>query len=227
MMKEYKVLFLDLDNTLLDFAKAESSAIKKVLTAFSLPNDDVAVKTYSAINDSYWKRFEKGEIPKSAIFEGRFHTFLDLYNLKSDIPAISKAYFEALSETYFVVDGAVEILKYLKQKGYYLCATTNGVALTQYNRIKHSGLEPFFDSVFVSETIGFQKPQAEYFQYVISHIEYCEKADILIVGDSQSSDILGGINSGIDTCWYNPNHQTPTYNSKFEIHSLLDLKNIL
>ncbi len=226
-MKKYKVLFLDLDNTLLDFTKAESSAIKKVLTKFSLPNDDVAVKTYSLINDSYWKRFEKGEIPKSAIFEGRFHTFLEQYDLKADVPAISKAYFEALSKTYFTVNGAIEILDYLKRKGYYLTATTNGVALTQYNRIKESGLEPYFDSVFVSETVGFQKPQTEYFQFVLSHIPKCEKSDVLIIGDSQSSDILGGINIGIDTCWYNPKHEVATHKSQFKIHTLLDLKNIL
>lgn len=226
-MKKYKVLFLDLDNTLLDFSKAESSAIRKVFTDFSLPNDDEAVTTYSKINDFYWKRFEKGEIPKNAIFEGRFHTFLEHYNLSGDTSAISKAYFEALSQTYFLVDGAIEILDYLKTKNYYLCATTNGVARTQYNRIKNSGLEPYFDDVFVSETVGFQKPQKEYFKHVLASVPQFNKSDALIVGDSQSSDILGGINANIDTCWYNPNYDKATYNSLFEIHTLQDLKKIL
>ena len=226
-MKEYKILFLDLDNTLLDFNKSESSAIRQVLSDFSLPCDDIAVETYSKINDSYWKRFEKGEIQKDDIFEGRFKTFLEHYNLKADTSAISKAYFLALAETYFVIDGAIDILEYLKGKGYYLCATTNGVASTQYNRIKNSRLEPYFDKVFVSETVGFQKPQKEYFQFVLDNIPFSDKTTALIIGDSQSSDILGGINSGIDTCWYNPKSEKPIYPSKFEIKSLCEIKTIL
>jgi len=226
-MKNYTTLFLDLDNTLLDFHKAEKTAIKKVLIKYSLPCDDHAVKLYSDINRSFWERFEKGEIPKSEIFEGRFKVFLSYYNLSGDTYAISNDYFLNLSEGYYTIDGAIDILDYLKSFGYKMYATTNGISTTQFKRVKNSGLEPYFNKVFVSEDAKSQKPEKEYFDYVISNIEEKDKSKILIIGDSQSSDILGGINSGIDTCWYNPDGISPTYKSKFEISSLTELKTIL
>ncbi len=223
----YTSLFLDIDNTLLDFTKAEAVAVRKVLQSYSLPSDDSAVKTYSEINRQYWERFERGEIPKSEIFEGRFKTFLEVFGKAGDTAAISRDYCANLSEGYFTVEHAKEILEYLKVKGYYLCATTNGLSSTQFKRIKNSGIEPYFDRIFVSEEIGHQKPEKEYFDYVIANIPEKDKTKMLIVGDSQSSDILGGLNSSIDTCWYNPNGQKAKYSSKFEISSLLQLKELL
>ncbi|MBQ6826057.1 MAG: YjjG family noncanonical pyrimidine nucleotidase [Clostridia bacterium] len=223
----YTSLFLDLDNTLLDFQKSEAYAIKKVLISHNLPHSEQDIKTYSAINLSYWKRYERGEIPKSAIFEGRFATLLDYFGTTGDIKSISKQYFEELSEGYFKIDFAEDILCYLKSRGYKLYATTNGIAQTQFKRIKYSKIEPYFDDVFVSENTGHQKPKKEYFEYVINHIEEKDRAKMLIIGDSQSSDILGGLNAGIDTCWYNPENQSPKYPSKYEISSLLALKTLL
>lgn len=223
----YTSLFLDIDNTLLDFTKAEAVAVRKVLQSYALPCDDNAVKTYSEINRQYWERFERGEIPKSDIFEGRFKTFLEFYGEERNTAEISRDYCANLSEGYFKVEYAEEILKYLKEKGYKLYATTNGLSSTQFKRIKNSGIEPFFDRIFVSEEIGHQKPEKEYFDYVIENISEKDKSKMLIVGDSQSSDILGGVNAGIDTCWYNPSKFEPKFSSKFTISSLLELKNLL
>ncbi len=226
-MKKYTSIFLDIDNTLLDFNKAEKVAVKKVLQKYNLPNDEKAINKYSDINRNYWEQFERGEIPKSDIFEGRFKTLISIYDIEADTAAISKDYCLNLSETYFKIDGAIEILKYLKKKGYMLYATTNGLSLTQYKRIKNSGLEPYFDEIFVSENTGHQKPEKEYFDYVIKNIKEKDRNKMLIIGDSQSSDILGGINSSIDTCWFNPSYLLPKYKSDFEITSLYDIKKIL
>ncbi|MBR4123039.1 MAG: YjjG family noncanonical pyrimidine nucleotidase [Clostridia bacterium] len=226
-MRKYTSLFLDLDNTLLDFNMAEKVAVEKVLQSYGLPHDEKAVKTYSDINRNYWERFERGEIEKSEIFEGRFKTFLSVYNLEADTAAISKDYCLNLSEGYFKIDGAIEILEYLKEKGYKLYATTNGLSLTQFKRIENSGLKPYFDKIFVSEQAGHQKPEKEYFDYVIDNIEEKDRSKMLIIGDSQSSDILGGINSSIDTCWFNPSCFLSKYKSNFEIASLYDIKKIL
>lgn len=223
----YTSLFLDIDNTLLDFTKAEAAAVSKVLRKYDLPCDDTAVKTYSAINKSYWERFERGEIPKSDIFEGRFKTLLKHFKENRDTASMSSDYCEYLSEGYFKVDGAEEILSYLKNKGYKLYATTNGLSTTQFKRIKNSGIEPYFDRIFVSEEAEHQKPEKEYFDYVIEHISEKDKSKMLIIGDSQSSDILAGVNSGIDTCWYNPDDIVPRYPSKFVIYNLLELKKLL
>lgn len=226
-MNTYTSLFLDLDNTLFDFNMAESVSIRKVLKKHNLPFDDFAVNTYSNINRTFWKKFEKGEIEKKEIFEGRFKALLNEFKLSGDTKEISIDYFTELSESYYTVEGTFDILNYLKSNEYKLYATTNGISLTQFKRIKGSGLDAYFDGVFVSEDAHHQKPEKEYFDYVINHIPEKNKSRILIIGDSQSSDILGGINSGIDTCWYNPNFLEPSYNSKFVIHSLKELKEIL
>lgn len=223
----YTSLFLDLDDTLLDFRRAEAFAVQKVLARNGLPCDEAAVKTYSKINKSFWERFENGEIPKSAIFTGRFEALLKTFGRTGDPAALSAEYGANLSEGYFTVDGTFEILNYLRDKGYRLYATTNGLSTTQYRRIDGSGLAPFFDRVFISEDAGCQKPEKAYFDYVVSEIPEKNRANMLIVGDSQSSDILGGVNAGIDTCWYNPNGLSPKYSSKYEIASLYELKNIL
>lgn len=226
-MNNYTSLFIDLDNTLLDFSLAEKVAIRKVLIKHNLPSDDAAVKTYSSINKSYWERFERGEIEKQEIFEGRFKTFLNTYNLEGNTKEISINYFYELSEGFYTIEGAFDILNYLKTKGYKLYATTNGISLTQSKRIKGSGLDVYFDGVFVSEDACHQKPEKEYFDFVIKNIPEKDKSKMLIIGDSQSSDILGGINSEIDTCWFNPDRSEPSYQSKFEIYTLSDLKTIL
>lgn len=224
---KYTSLFLDLDNTLLDFTKAEAVAIRKVLKNHGLPYDDATIKMYSEINLSFWKRFEKGEIKKQEIFEGRFKALLEAINATGDTAAISKDYFENLSCGYYTVEGAFSVLDYLKSKGYKLYATTNGVSFTQYRRVKESGIEPYFDGVFVSEDAGSQKPEKEYFDYVISNIPEKDRRKILVIGDSQTSDILGAINSELDSCWYNPHGCNAQYNATYEIKDLTELKKML
>ncbi len=223
----YTTLFLDLDDTLLDFSAAESFAIRYVLKKNGYPSDSETVKTYSKINLSFWKRFERGEILKEEIYVNRFVTLLELLGCEGDPEQISKEYGAKLADGFFTVDGAKEILGYLKDKGYMLYATTNGIAATQYRRVEGSGLSPFFEKVFISEDAGCQKPDPEYFNFVLNNIPEKDKSKILIIGDSQSSDILGGINSGIDTCWFNKRGETPKYSSKYEITDLSELKNIL
>ena len=139
-MTKYSSLFLDIDNTLLDFSKAEAVAIRKVLKDFSLPFDDKTVRLYSSINERLWKRFEKGELKKSEIFESRFKILLEKLKLSGNVPEIAQAYLQNLSEGYFTVDGAIELLSYLKEKGYKLYVTTNGMSLTQFKRIEKSGI---------------------------------------------------------------------------------------
>ncbi len=224
---KYTSLFLDLDNTLLDFNMAEKQAVKRVLADHGLPAGDETASLYSAINKSYWERFERGEIPKSAIFVGRFETLLEKLDRTGDAAAISETYCRYLSDGFFTVDGAFALLDYLKEKGYRLYATTNGLSSTQYKRIDGSGLRPYFDGIFVSEDAAAQKPQKEYFEYVIAHIPEKDRSHMLVLGDSQSSDILGGINAGIDTCWFNPTRQPARFAATYEIHDLADLKTIL
>jgi len=227
MPKKYTTLFFDLDNTLLDFHKSENTAIKQVLRQNDLPCDEETARLYSAINQTYWERFERGEMTKSEILVNRFKTLLEKIDRQGNPEKISKEYFLALSCGYDLIDGAMEVLERIKKAGYIICATTNGVSLTQYKRIKNSGLEKYFDYVFVSEDTGYQKPAKEYFDYAVANSTEKDKSKILIIGDSQSSDILGGINSGIDTCWYNPKGESGRYESTYTVLSLFEICDIL
>lgn len=226
-MKKYTTLYFDLDNTLLDFYKSEYKAIKALLKMHDLPDGDEQAKLYSIINKEYWERFERGEIEKTEIFEGRFITLLEKLGATRDSKKMSQDYFALLSRGSDVMDGAVQILEWVRGEGYTVCATTNGVATTQYRRIEESGLGVYFDYVCVSEDAKHQKPEREYFDYVMANTAEKDPAKILVIGDSMSSDILGGINAGLDTCWYNPNNLTATHTPTYEITTLEQLKDIL
>lgn len=226
-MKKYTTLYFDLDNTLLDFYRSEKWAIKQVLALHGLPDDDGTAKLYSDINRTFWERFERGEIKKNEIFAGRFEVLLNTLGIAGDSEKMSQDYFLKLSCGYDVVEGAEPLLEYVKAQGYKVYATTNGVAKTQYKRIEHSGLEGYFDAVFVSEEVGAQKPDPAYFEYVREHTEEKDKARILVIGDSQSSDILGGINAGLDTCWVSTESSEPKYQSTYTVYSLDELYSIL
>lgn len=227
MNKKYTTVYLDLDNTILDFNKAEYKAIKALLKLHALPEGDEVAALYSKINRSYWESFERGEIPKEAIFSGRFSTLLESLKCKGNPEKMAEDYFQLLASGHDVMEGAEDILTYLKKCGYILCATTNGVSFTQYRRIAESGIERYFDAVIVSEDAGHQKPEPEYFEYAMANSPEKDKSKILVVGDSQSSDILGGISFGVDTCWFNPEKSTGKYTPTYEIHTLEELKQIL
>ncbi|MBE6728036.1 MAG: noncanonical pyrimidine nucleotidase, YjjG family [Ruminococcaceae bacterium] len=223
----YKALLFDLDNTLLDFNKTEYHAIIQTLKKHCLPASDEIAVTYSKINKSFWEAFERGEIKREEIFENRFIKLFETIGVKAESSAFAKDYFDFLACGHETVDGAKEILEWSVSKGIKVYAITNGVAYTQYKRIKESGLNRFFSGIFISEEVGFKKPEKPYFDYVLNHIESFLKNEILIVGDSMSSDILGGKNSGIDTCWYNPYNNSAQYKPTFEIDKLIQIKDIL
>lgn len=226
-MKKYTTLYFDLDNTILDFTATEYNAIKQLLVMHNLPVSDEIISKYSAINQTWWERFEKGEIKKEEIFAGRFRTFIEYYGFTADPEKMATDYFGLLAAGHDVIKGAEEVLSYVKSKGYTVCITTNGVSRTQYRRIDECGLKQYFDYVFVSEDAGHQKPEIEYFEYAMAGSPEKDKSKILVIGDSQSSDILGGINFGVDTCWFNPKGKLGTHKATYEIADIMHIKDIL
>lgn len=226
-MKKYTTLFLDMDNTILDFSASERHAIKQLFENYGLPCGDDAVKTYSRINDSYWKKFERGELKKSEIVTARFRDTLKLFGEERDFARMNDDYFHLLSKCYFKTEGADEVLGYLKSSGYLLYATTNGVSRTQHNRISGAGIKDYFDGIFVSEDAGFQKPDRRYFDYAVQNCAESDTSKILVIGDSMTSDIRGGINAGLDTCWYNAHGEEKLFEPTYEITDIHDLVNML
>ncbi len=226
-MKKYTTIYFDLDNTILDFTATEYKAIKQLLKLHNLPYSDDIIAKYSAINQSWWERFEKGEIEKSEIFAGRFRTFLDFYGFDGNPQKMADDYFGLLAAGHDIIENADKVVKELKKRNYIICITTNGVSKTQYRRIDECGLKEYFDYIFVSEDAGYQKPDVKYFEYAMSNSPEKDKSKIIVIGDSPSSDIKGGINFGIDTCWFNAKGKATTLKPTYEIANIMQILDIL
>ncbi len=199
---KYTTALFDLDGTLLDFFSAEKQGFFAVMEKHGIPCDINVYKRYSAINDSLWKAFERKEITKELIGTKRYELLFEEIGIEADVVQVGKDYKEALAGMGILYDGALELCERLIRKGVKLYAVTNGTAHIQAKRMAVSGLDKVFIKTFVSEEVGCQKPDIEYFEYVFDNIEEKDKSRIIIIGDSPTSDIKGGINAGIDTCYF-------------------------
>ena len=201
-----KAILWDVDGTLLDFSAAEKAAVQGLFLAFGLGEctNDMA-RRYSIINDGYWKRLERGEITKQAVLIGRFREFFTELGLDANLAEAFNARFQlALGDTVVYRDDSLEIVKslYGRVKQYVV---SNGTVIAQTKKLERSGLGRWMDGVFLSEELGAEKPSPAFFQKVFAVLPDLSPADMLIVGDSLTSDMKGGLQAGIPTCWYNPN----------------------
>lgn len=204
-MGKIKVILWDIDGTLLNFKEAEKAAIRKCFLQFDLGVcTDEMLAVYSGINKIYWQRLERGEMTKPQILEGRFREFFERYGLNTDcVPDFNRQYQISLGDTICFNSGCVETMGALKGRvGQY--AVTNGTQIAQKRKLANSGLDRLFDGVFISDEIGVEKPNAEFFQKVWEQIGTYPGDEVMIVGDSLTSDMQGGNNAGILTCWFNP-----------------------
>lgn len=221
-------ILLDLDDTLLDFGAAERAAIAKAFLQFGLEPTEVLLQRYSEINQAQWEAFERGEITRDTVLVRRFVLLFDELGLDIDAQACEDVYRGWLSVGHYFVEGAEALLDYLYPK-YNLYLASNGVADTQYSRLDSAGINHYFKEIFISETTGYHKPEREYFDYCFARMPGFKAEETLIIGDSLTSDIRGGLNAGIRTCWFNPNHKPrrPELLPDFEVHSLKELETIL
>ncbi len=225
-MQKYTTLLIDADDTLLDFKKAEQTAFCLMMRQRNLPLEPTDAKLYSKVNISFWEAFERGEIEKTDIIVGRFKKFFEIKGIDTDADAAANTYEQYLCRQHFMISGAMEMLLELHKK-YKIYIITNGTEHIQRQRLADSGISALVDGVFVSEVIGAPKPEKQYFDYVLQNVTEKDKSKILVVGDSMSSDILGGINAGLDTCWFNPHSKSPKYTPTYQIKSLTEIKKIL
>ncbi len=204
-MKKFTTLLFDADDTLLDFHKDEKQALVKALTHFGVPVTEENIKIYSEINQGMWRQLERGELTKPELKRTRFKKFFDAIGFVCDEEplTVNEYYLSLLGEGGNTLEGAVETVRKLKEEGFDLYIITNGVAQTQAKRLTRSDLLPYFTEVFVSETIGYQKPRKEYFDAVLNSIKEKDKEKILVIGDSLTSDIQGAMNASLPCCWLN------------------------
>jgi 2-haloacid dehalogenase len=200
----YNVILFDADGTLFDYDKAEAHALEKAFKHFNFKyNEESELKNYKIINKDIWIDYENGKIDSKNLRIERFRRLFENYEEKIDYNEFSTVYLSLLSKGIFLIDGAEEVCRYLFEK-YKIVILTNGIKDVQLSRIKNSSLNKYIHDIITSEETGYKKPDVEIFDYTFNRIEHFDKGTTLIIGDSLSSDIQGGINYKIDTCWYNP-----------------------
>lgn len=227
-MAKYKFVLFDADATLLDFKKSEYEAVIDVLNRYELPVSDEIIKKYSAINDMHWKMLERGEIEKNKLYSSRWRMLCEFYSFDRDWQGMSDYYTNTLATKSYLMDGAFEICSALYGK-VDMYIVTNGKKSVQDGRFDPSPIAPMFKGVFVSEEIGYEKPRIEFFNIVESRIPNFDASKAIIIGDSLTSDIQGGINAGIDTCWYNKYKKSvpENMNITYVVNQLSEIEGII
>jgi len=201
----FEYLFLDLDDTILDFHKAERIAISKTIRDFGVEPTEEILARYHVINKWHWEQLELGKLTRAEVLENRFGMLFDQLGVAADKTACARAYEHNLSIGHYFLPGAEEAVDALSKK-YRLFLASNGTASVQKGRMTSANLYRFFEKVFVSQEIGHNKPSKAYFDAAFAQIPGFDPGKTIIVGDSLTSDIRGGINAGIKTCWVNPTH---------------------
>ena len=198
------IILVDADDTLFDFHRSEKEALFRTLRRFAMTPSDEKFEAYKNINDLNWKALERGEFTKSEIVVRRFAMYLDRCETKRADPLeMHLFYHDELSKLGYVYPSAEPFLKEMKRRGKRIYLITNGLIKVQNGRLDDSGLRKYLDDVFISDAVGYEKPDKRYFDYVVSHIQGFSAEKAVVIGDSPSSDMQGAINAGIDRIWVN------------------------
>lgn len=221
-------LFIDLDDTILDFHMAEQVALSKTLRFFGLEPDEQVIARYSQINREHWERLERKELTREEVLVGRFQALFREYGLTVDPVQCARTYEGNLSQGHYFLPGAREAVESLSKK-YRLYLASNGTARVQAGRLESANISHFFEKIFVSQEMGANKPDILYFQRCFAQIPDFDLQKAMIVGDSLSSDILGGKNAGMKTCWVNPTGKPCREDVRpdYEIQSIAQLEALL
>ena len=228
-MQRLEWILFDLDNTLLDFNQAETYALQNTLERNGIAFNTSTHEAYRKVNHACWRAFEDGKLSKEKLRTQRFDLFFEAIDWRGgNSTRFSEQYLDHLSETSFPLDGGIPLLQELQQN-YQLAIVTNGLKEVQRPRLRNTGITDYFKAIIVSDEIGSAKPQKDFFDYTFNEIGHPKKEEVVIIGDSINSDIRGGKNYGIKTCWFNPKQKqneteiTPDY----EIQHLFDIKKLL
>ncbi len=221
-------LFLDLDDTILDFHKAERIALSKTIRDFGIEPTEAVLSRYHVINKWHWEQLEQGKLTRPEVLENRFGMLFAELGVAVDKTLCARTYEQNLSIGHYFLPGAEEAVDALSKK-YRLFLASNGTASVQKGRMTSANLYRFFEKVFVSQEIGHNKPAKAYFDACFAQIDGFDPQKAMIVGDSLTSDIQGGINAGILTCWVNPTHEKGREDIRpdYEIEALSQLEVLL
>ena len=224
----FEILFIDLDDTVLDFQKAEAVALAKTLQTFGLEPAEGVLRRYHLINKAHWEALERKELTREQVLLGRFQVLFEEMGIAAEPVKVARTYEGNLGIGHYFLPGAEEALKSLSKK-YRLFLASNGTSHVQQGRIASSGIAAYFEDMFISQEIGVNKPDVEYFNRCFAKIPDFDRDKTMIVGDSLTSDMLGGQNAGIATCWVNPDHKRRREDIRvdYEIEALSQLEGLL
>lgn len=223
----FEYLFIDLDDTILDFKKAEHVAVQKTLRAQGIEPTEGICQRYSEINQAHWEMLERKEITREQVLVGRYQVLFAELGSDADAEETAKMYAKNLSIGHYFLPGAQETLQLLASK-YKLYLASNGTTWVQEGRLSSADIRQYFQDIFISQQMGANKPAPEFFQRSFERIPGIDLSKTMIVGDSLTSDMLGGKNAGIATCWVNPKHKTATVvQPDYEIECLAQLPALL
>ena len=221
-------VFIDIDNTLLDFDVCATYAMSKGLEKYGKHYENGLFECFKKINDNLWRRIEDGTLTKDGLKKIRWNLVFDAFGIKGiDGPEFEEIFHDFLAVSAEPVSGAHELLTNLYGK-YKLFATSNGPFKQQDFRLEKADMKKYFSGLFISEAVGAMKPSKEYFDYCIENAN-ARKDEIVLIGDSLTADIAGGRNAGIKTVWFNRKGKTngtdmnfdAVTNSLFEIESII------
>lgn len=223
-----KFVFLDLDDTILDFHKAEQVALTNALIHFGIEPTQSTLDLYHRINKAQWERLERGELTREEVKVERYRILYSMLGIDLS-PKDTTAYYESqLAIGHYFIDGALGLLEQLHSK-YSLYIASNGAEKVQNSRLASAGIEKYFDNIFISENLGYNKPDKRFFENCFEYIDNFDKSKAVIIGDSLTSDIKGGKNAEIKTIWYNPKRIANKTDVKpdFEVSDLSQIPKIL
>lgn len=203
-----RTVFLDLDDTILDFSLAEAAALRRALTEADVPADNAVLARYHAINAAQWELLEEGVLTREQVLLGRFDILFGELGLVRSAGEICGRYEEYLAEGHWFVPGAEALLEALAPR-YDLYLASNGTAEVQYRRLESAGIKGYFRGIFISQDLGADKPSPAFFQKCFAAIPGFSRERAVMVGDSLTSDIRGGKNAGLRACWFNPRGKPP------------------
>ena len=226
-MKKYDYLIFDLDNTLLNFSQSETNALRSLFTKYGVIFNEETFATYKEINHELWQKLEEGRIKKETVLNTRFAKFFATQGLQVDGAVVDDEYRQLLESRNDLMPHSIELLTYLKSQGYKLFAGTNGVGRTQRKRLKNAEMTEFFDALYISEEVGFEKPDVRFFETIFTKEGIKDLSKVLMIGDSLSSDIRGANRVGIDSIWLNNSYADVIQDEPtFKHTNLKDIENM-
>lgn len=226
-MKKYEYLIFDLDNTLLNFSQSETNALRGIFTKYGVIYNEETFSIYKEINHELWQKLEEGRIKKETVLTTRFAKFFATQGIQVDGAKADDEYRKLLESRNDLMTNSLELLSGLKSKGYKIFAGTNGVGRTQRKRLANADMTQYFDNLYISEEVGFEKPDVRFFETIFTNEGIRDLTSVLMIGDSLSSDIRGANRVGIDSIWLNNTlnsviNDEPTY----KCSNLKDIENM-